>query len=56
MHHSPVSRLRLEPGRRKEMSDISIRTLLLEFVDAHGASHIGQMHMEIPRHRPDMPV
>jgi hypothetical protein len=37
------------------MTDISIRTLLLEFVDANGASHIREMHIEILRHRPDTP-
>ena len=33
----------------------SIRTLVLEFVDIHGASHIRQMHIEILRHKPDTP-
>lgn len=37
------------------MSDVSIRTLLLEFVDAHGASHIREMHIEILRRKPDTP-
>ncbi len=37
------------------MSDVSIRTMLLEFVDANGASHIRQMHIEILRQRPDTP-
>jgi hypothetical protein len=37
------------------MTDVSIRTLLLEFVDANGASHIHEMHIEILRHRPDTP-
>jgi hypothetical protein len=33
----------------------SIRTLILEFVDAHGASHIRELHIEILRCRPDTP-
>ena len=37
------------------MTDVSIRTLLLEFVDANGASHIRELHIEILRHRPDTP-
>jgi len=37
------------------MIDISIRTLLLEFVDSNGASHIREMHIEILRHKPDTP-
>jgi len=37
------------------MSDVSIRTLLLEYVDSHGASHIREMHIEILRRRPDTP-
>ena len=37
------------------MSDVSIRTMLLEFVDANGASHIREMHIEILRQRPDTP-
>jgi len=37
------------------MTDVSIRTLLLEFVDANGASHIREMHIEILRHKPDTP-
>ena len=37
------------------MTDVSIRTLLLEFVDSNGASHIREMHIEILRHRPDTP-
>ena len=37
------------------MSDVSIRTLLLEFVDSNGASHIREMHIEILRHKPDTP-
>jgi hypothetical protein len=37
------------------MTDISIRTMLLEFVDANGASHLREMHIEILRHRPDTP-
>ena len=37
------------------MKDVSIRTLLLEFVDANGASHIRELHIEILRHRPDTP-
>jgi len=37
------------------MSDVSIRTLLLEFVDSNGASHIRQMHIEVLRRKPDTP-
>ncbi len=37
------------------MSDVSITTLILEFVDTNGASHIREMHIEILRHRPDTP-
>ena len=37
------------------MSDVSIRTMLLEFVDSNGASHIREMHIEILRHKPDTP-
>lgn len=29
------------------MSDVSIRTLILEFVDSNGASHIREMQIEI---------
>ena len=34
------------------MSDVSIRTLILEFVDYNGASHIREMHIEILRQKP----
>ncbi|MFC1765392.1 DNA methyltransferase [Planctomycetota bacterium] len=34
---------------------IPIRTMLLEFVDTNGASHIRQMHIEILRQKPDTP-
>ncbi len=37
------------------MSDVLIRTLLLEFVDTNGASHIREMHIEILLHRPRTP-
>ncbi len=37
------------------MSDVSIRTLLLEFVDSYGASHIREMHIEILRQKPGTP-
>jgi hypothetical protein len=37
------------------MTDISIRTLLLEFVDANGASPIRELHIDILRHKPDPP-
>jgi hypothetical protein len=37
------------------MSDVSIRTLLLEFVDSNGASHIQEMHIEILRQKPGTP-
>ena len=38
------------------MSDVSIRTLILEFVDSNGASHIREMHIEILRQKPSTPV
>ncbi len=37
------------------MEDVSIRTMLLEFVDSNGASHIRELHIEILRHKPDTP-
>ena len=37
------------------MSDVSIRMLLLEFVDSNGASHIREMHIEILRQKPCTP-
>ena len=37
------------------MSDVSIRTLILEFVDSNGASHIREMHIEILRQKPGTP-
>jgi len=37
------------------MSDVSIRTLLLGFVDCNGASHIREMHIEILRQKPGTP-
>jgi hypothetical protein len=37
------------------MEDVSIRTMLLGFVDSNGASHIREMHIEILRHKPDTP-
>jgi hypothetical protein len=37
------------------MSDVSIRTLLLEFVDSNGASHIREMHIEILQQKPCTP-
>ena len=37
------------------MSDVSIRTPILEFVDSNGASHIREMHIEILRQRPGTP-
>lgn len=37
------------------MSDVSIRTLILEFVDSNGASHIREMHIEILRQKPRTP-
>jgi hypothetical protein len=36
------------------MPDVSIRTLLLEFVDSNRASHIREMHVEILPHKPDI--
>jgi len=37
------------------MQDVSVRTMLLEFMDANGASHIREMHIEILRHKPGTP-
>jgi hypothetical protein len=37
------------------MSDVSIRTLILEFMDVNGASHIREMHIEILRQKPGTP-
>ena len=37
------------------MQQASIRTLVLEFVDTNGASHIREMHIEILRVKPDTP-
>jgi hypothetical protein len=37
------------------MQQSSIRTLVLEFVDTNGASHISQMHIEILRVKPGTP-
>ena len=37
------------------MSDVSIRTLILEFVDSNGASHIREMHVQILRQKPGTP-
>ncbi len=37
------------------MADTSIRTMLLEFVDGNGASHIRELHIEVLRHRPGTP-
>jgi hypothetical protein len=49
----------MRPGRssqgRLKMSDVSIRTMLLEFVDSNGASHIREMHIEILRQKPGTP-
>jgi hypothetical protein len=49
----------MRPGRlgqgRLKMSDVSIRTLILEFVDSNGASHIREMHIEILRQKPGTP-
>src|SRR4030042_2813000 len=43
-----------ESGEVK-MSDVSIRTLILEFVDSNGASHIREMLIEILRQKPGTP-
>ena len=37
------------------MTDVSIRTMLLEFVDSNGASRIRELHIEILRHKRDTP-
>jgi hypothetical protein len=37
------------------MPNVSIRTLILEFVDSNGASHIREMHIEILRQKPGTP-
>ncbi|GEM_PF-745828 len=45
------------PGRHGRGRDAmkSIRTLLLELVDEHGASHIRELHIEILRDKPGTP-
>ena len=37
------------------MTDVSIRTLVLELVDAKGASHIRELHIEVLQRRPGTP-
>ena len=37
------------------MSNTTIRTLVLEYIDNNGASHIRQMHIEILQRRPNTP-
>jgi hypothetical protein len=37
------------------MTDVSIRTLVLELVDAKGASHIRELHVEVLQRRPGTP-
>ena len=37
------------------MSNTTIRTLVLEYVDKNGASHIHEMHIEILQRRPNTP-
>lgn len=37
------------------MSNTTIRTLVLEYVDKNGASHIHEMHIEILQRRPNIP-
>ena len=37
------------------MSNTTIRTLVLEYVDNNGASHIREMHIEILQRRPNTP-
>ena len=39
----------------KEMSNTTIRTLVLEYIDNNGASHIREMHVEILQRRPNTP-
>ena len=45
-----------EPIQSVSVDDTaSIRTLILEFVDVHGASHIRELHIEVLRSRPSTP-
>jgi hypothetical protein len=37
------------------MTEVSITTLILEYVDEKGAAHIRELHIEIQRHRPGTP-
>ncbi len=37
------------------MSNTTIRTLVLEYIDNNGASHIREMHIEILQRRPNTP-
>ena len=37
------------------MADVSIRTLILEYIDTSGASHIRELHIEILRHKAGIP-
>ena len=44
------------PLRREQMGSApAIRTLILEYVDTNGASHIREMHIEILHRRPGTP-
>jgi hypothetical protein len=40
---------------REKMTDVSIRTLVLELVDTKGASHITELHIEVLQRRPGTP-
>jgi len=39
----------------KNMVEASVRTLILEYVDESGASHIRELHIEVLRHKPGTP-
>ena len=45
----------LESGEVSKMEGVSIRTLVLELVDAKGASHIRELHIEVLQRRPGTP-
>lgn len=51
--------LPMRPGRlcqgRENMTDVSIRTLVLELVDAKGACHIRELHLEVLQRKPGTP-
>ena len=43
-------------GRQTQVAgSAAVRTLILEYVDNHGASHIREMHIEILQRKPGTP-